>query len=362
MSTLENKAYYIKQDKSIFIPTYAALVVKNFKDLNLKDGSLTIFSTLVLRILTTGVPEPIVESLKENIGLRICDRSVTLTPGDEGVSLKKEGDILMYTYRFDTELSFLADVRKVPFDSFAINLGIELTSNHVKADGEEFHYRFNLHLHPVKTTNISFKKNCDRLAEYEVAYPLCEVKLPPETKKTVDGSFTYFPKLTVDFIFVREPWHVLLTIVFPIIILDLITLAVFATENDLSSKIGNIATLVLALIAYLPTVRAEVPSVAYFTLCDSLVYSCILINGIALLDAVLINYIDHPLITKIVFSIAGFCFIVLCLFLLLKCFQHLRFKKKWTSTTYIELTKGSNVFSNTDWENSGLRKIEAISA
>lgn len=368
---LENKTYLLEKEQAFFIPTYTALVVKSFKNLNLKEGILTLFGTLVIRMSLAGVHDKIVDSIKEKLGIRFNEAPKTLSSDEDGVTIKhdKGKKLLVYTYRFETEVNFLANISSIPFDTFVVPFQVEMTSSYIdiEEDGKttSLKYRFNVHQHQHKTKTLSFKKECDKLAEYEIAYPLCEIKLPKESKRFENKeekmqSYTYYPIMRFEFKFVREPWHMLMTVIFPLVILDVITLAVFATESDLASKIGNIATLVLALIAYLPSIRSEVPSVAYFTLCDTMVYSCLLINGLALLDGILLHYIEKSVITKVIFSCAGFLFIVLCFYVFVKCIKHLQFKKRVTAISLIEVKQASNEFIPSEWCNKELQTMAEL--
>jgi len=363
MDNFENKTYYIKDEETIFIPAYAALVVKKLTNLNIKDGLLTLLGTLVLRIATDNVPQSIVEDIKNGVNVRIGETPHTLNTDNDGVTIKQENNLIVFTYRFSSDASFLADVGKLPFDSFTIDFDFELTSRYVDITESDkkstLKYRFNIHQHQSKNINLSFKKNCDRLAEYRIAYPLCSVELMQESKKNpkTGESYFYYPKIKISFAFIREPWHMLLTVIFPIIMLDLISLVIFATENSLSDRIGNIATLMLALLAYLPTVRSEIPYVPYFTFCDNVIYSCIFINALCLLEAFIVNYVEHEAITIVTAVIAVGIFLTLCFYILVNCIKHLRFKKKWTKIVFVEVKQASNKFHAEEWENSLLRQM-----
>jgi len=59
-----NEVYRIGKDQ-IFIPCYPALVVKTLRDINVKDGKITVLCTMVLRFPTKDVPEEVLTHMME---------------------------------------------------------------------------------------------------------------------------------------------------------------------------------------------------------------------------------------------------------------------------------------------------------
>lgn len=57
----------------------------------------------------------------------------------------------------------------------------------------------------------------------------------------------------------KHPYISLMTIFFPLWSLSLYNLFMFFQGNDLSMRISNGATLVLALFAFIPTIRDQLP-------------------------------------------------------------------------------------------------------
>jgi hypothetical protein len=64
----------------------------------------------------------------------------------------------------------------------------------------------------------------------------------------------------------RFPANTLLMIFIPLWLLALINLAVFFQNHEIKNRIANIATLLVAYSAFLPTVRSKIPPSPNITL------------------------------------------------------------------------------------------------
>lgn len=53
----------------------------------------------------------------------------------------------------------------------------------------------------------------------------------------------------------KYPGNVLITIFLPVMLLALLSLAIFFQEQDLSGRIGSIATMILGYIALIPSIK-----------------------------------------------------------------------------------------------------------
>ena len=57
----------------------------------------------------------------------------------------------------------------------------------------------------------------------------------------------------------KYPLNSLATIYIPVFLLSLLSLAIFFQENNLSERIGSIATMVLGYIALIPSIKEQLP-------------------------------------------------------------------------------------------------------
>lgn len=59
----------------------------------------------------------------------------------------------------------------------------------------------------------------------------------------------------------------------PLWLLALINLSVFFQNNDIKNRISNIATLMVAYAAFLPTIRSKIPPSPHITLIEIITYT-----------------------------------------------------------------------------------------
>lgn len=122
---------------------------------------------------------------------------------------------------------------------------------------------------------IGFKSKEDLEIQfgYAIAYNKLSDTYPKETKEISIGGgekkmLTYFPIAEYTISIYQEPGTVAFTIYFPMFILSWVLLGVFQCEFDLNGRVANIAVLLLAYIAFIPSARKIIPPVSYPTLSD----------------------------------------------------------------------------------------------
>jgi len=371
--SLQNKTYILthKKDVFLFIPCYLAVVVKTLSNLDFKEGSVELDCTLIIRIDISKIPAFIVKKIRSKLEFRLSEKNITLEPGStEGLTWKEDkGKMINLTYRFTPCIPFMADVRTAPFDQFFLDVRLELTSSYdVGGEDEEpgsvpeefknvTKYRFNIHLHPDKDKNLSFKEGFDRLPEYDIKVDESVAELKAEQKEGAKGApplYYYYPVVVYRVKMIRDPWHLIFCVFFPLTILQLLSLALFMQDPDVNSKLGNIGTVMLALLAYLPTVRADFPPVAYFTLCDVLVYSSVALNTLALLETVLRNFWSYEHLTFVCFGLALLVFLLNAGSLIKHCITHEIDRKKTTTQEIKQQKTSSSGFNQQEYENAKL--------
>jgi hypothetical protein len=90
----------------------------------------------------------------------------------------------------------------------------------------------------------------------------------------------------------KHPYISLMTIFFPLWSLSLYNLFMFFQGNDLSMRISNGATLVLALFAFIPTIRDQLPDTPNILLAEVLIYSLSLTFHLTLIQSYIISKED----------------------------------------------------------------------
>jgi len=101
--------------------------------------------------------------------------------------------------------------------------------------------------------------------------------------------YRYFPVTTFSIMIYREPESMILMTSLPLLVLNLFTIATFGLTDataDYGGKLGILVTLVLALFAFLPTIRNSIPSVPYLTLLEKQIFIAVGVQAISLLEAV----------------------------------------------------------------------------
>jgi hypothetical protein len=74
----------------------------------------------------------------------------------------------------------------------------------------------------------------------------------------------------------------------PMMLLSIVNLGIFLQGNSLSSRLSAIATLLVAYAAFIPTIRARVPTTPDVTISDIMLYTLMLLSLLCFLR----SYID----------------------------------------------------------------------
>lgn len=140
---------------------------------------------------------------------------------------------------------------------------------------------------------LGYKAEIRDMGDLKVAYPYGKVILGSEKKndrKDPSKSIIYFPKITYQLALYKNPLNMTINAYFPMFILALLGLMIFMQENDVADRIANISVILLAYIAFIPTVRSIIPPVAYFTLADALIFFNFLGTGMLMLETVILYW------------------------------------------------------------------------
>jgi hypothetical protein len=100
-----------------------------------------------------------------------------------------------------------------------------------------------------------------------------DVKTPPKQVKYFQYTHLIIPLY-------KYPGNALITIFLPVLLLAMLSLAIFFQEPELSGRIGSIATMFLGYIALIPSIKEQLPPSAKLTIIEAVVYiealSCML--------------------------------------------------------------------------------------
>ncbi len=91
-----------------------------------------------------------------------------------------------------------------------------------------------------------------------------------EDKKIVD--IKYFKYAYFNIPMFKSPFNSLITVFVPLWLLGLINLGIYFQDENLSDRIGSIIGLMLAFIAYIPTIRSAIPPSSSIVFMEVMVY------------------------------------------------------------------------------------------
>jgi len=275
---------YEDQDrKTRYIPAHLALVVKKLEKLNLTDSSLTLSFTLIIRVLAKGRDmDGFKKKLSTEITLRLNEVPITISVKE--VKFVIEDGFFVYTVRRVETIHFQGShelTKKFPFDETHFTLDLEFTDFRVRESSQEYTYRFNIYTGPDLGTNLSFKEGCDCLSQFDIAYNRAKVTQIADRKEEKDQKKVklvehYFPKMKFVIPLYREPKFILYTYMSPLLVIQVFTLSVLLQGAGLADAIANLSTIFLALVAYLPLLRGQIPEIPKATIADYIVYVAIL--------------------------------------------------------------------------------------
>lgn len=124
----------------------------------------------------------------------------------------------------------------------------------------------------------------DVMPEVNIAYGI--LKVPNVVAEEKDGA-VHYPSVWVTIPLYRQPRYVLLTSFFPLFVLNLFSLSIFRIDrgDERSSRVATVITILLALFAFMPTIRQQAP-IANVTFLDVCVIGSVVIMGFVMADSV----------------------------------------------------------------------------
>lgn len=268
-----------------------------FKELNKVDVDgmeATIKCTLLFSFYHQYLPNVILEELvsgKEGSCILLefnHQESIELKVGKEcTLKRSREKNIVDFTLRQNFIAKLNGNVFLTPFHILNMDLLVISQTVHLKIGNTQYHVKFN-HLDNAATRRIkhsnyfSFGYYCispvgfqtrdtnTRENPYEVESEEEveeEEKVEKHNKKGIRPyQYTHF-RMPI----YKHPGLSILTVFIPIWILGLIGLCVFFQEQGFGSRLATIAVLVLAFVAFLPTINSSIPPSPDIKLVDLLI-------------------------------------------------------------------------------------------
>lgn len=87
------------------------------------------------------------------------------------------------------------------------------------------------------------------------------------------------------------------TIFIPLLCLAIINLGIFFQDNNLADRIASVATLMIAFVALIPTIREQIPPSPHIVFIEYLVYLETFTSLLALIDSLnVMSYDSYNLI------------------------------------------------------------------
>ena len=87
----------------------------------------------------------------------------------------------------------------------------------------------------------------------------------------------------------KYPGNALMTIFIPLFLLSLLSQAIFFQPNDLTSRLGSIATMVLGYVSLISSVKGQLPPSSRLTIIQIVIYVQTLCCLLSLIESLLIN-------------------------------------------------------------------------
>jgi hypothetical protein len=76
----------------------------------------------------------------------------------------------------------------------------------------------------------------------------------------------------------------------PMFFLSMFTLYTFDLRDESHDKVAILATVFLAYVAFIPSLRTEIPAFSYMTLPDLYIFCCLLANLVSLVNSYFENH------------------------------------------------------------------------
>jgi len=264
--------------------TFPICIIHLPSDINCLHFNRSIF-TLVVRCNLKHIEEKLQKLIAHNITLRL-----------DGIDLDKpwkwiylSDGLLSCVHRGKaTSVYFNPDLRGLPFDSHKLNLTFEIPRCETGEGNPTF--RFKCQVQEKKFGDggmLHFKDDFVRTPEFKIIAHKTKIEL------SENGVSVIFPLF-------REPAHLILSIIVPLIILNLSALAIYVLgPSETANKLSIIVTLLLASFAFIAVIRQNIPKVPYNTTIDIQIITTLVVLFVNLLEAVITALVGEEYVALI---------------------------------------------------------------
>jgi len=160
-------------------------------------------------------------------------------------------DLLFGTYRGEETVYFNPNLLHFPFDKPVLNIKFEMTS--VEHNAAKSNYRYNcLMRRPIVGPMISFKDDFNRITDFNFVVGKTNMTIGKEYKMDKGNClYVYYPFVTLQFQFYREPERLLCSTSVPLLLLNLFGLAVFVLgASKYAEKMVVLSVLLLGIFMF----------------------------------------------------------------------------------------------------------------
>jgi len=183
-------------------------------------------------------------------------------------------------------------LRYLPFDHHWMNIKFSLADiDHDPKVNEKVRsvYRFDCLFCDELDKMVQYRPHYDRIPEWNIAIGKTDVGLQMETKtNSKKEAVRYNPEIIIRILLYRESGYLVYVVLIPLLFLNLCTLAVYSLGADsYSDKLSILVTLLLAMFAFIPTIRSSIPKVPFITVLDVQVFFSISLIFTGLLETVI---------------------------------------------------------------------------
>lgn len=154
-------------------------------------------------------------------------------------------------------------------------------------------YNFENSIDPSKELEIEIQEG-DSFQQLETltdqVFNYMHVKAEKKDKKVKAKYFQYTHFIIPLY---KYPGNSLATIFIPMFLLALLSLAIFFQSNELSDRIGSIATMILGYIALIPSIKEQLPPSSKITVLEIVIYISTLSCLFSLVESFLIDDVSN---------------------------------------------------------------------
>jgi len=271
----------------MFVAT--SIRITSVERLDLPNQSVRVTFTLVVRVVHSQKYKIFEEGDEKNWPrLLVNDKEYDLSDHTK----KKEKNLEIFICRMDEEITFDPNLINFPFDEFNVQLKIGISYKKSEIEGKPSRVYFSQLPCTDQGTWGSFGPTPDHVPDYDINSKLnFDVKV--DTIEYTGGKFTYLYNVVFSFILYRHPDRFVFSTIVPLFLLNMCATAIILLPGDaFGDRLSAIITVMLALFAFIPTIRNDLPRVSYTTVLEHQIFVSIGLIFLTLVESVIQNYLN----------------------------------------------------------------------